>query len=362
MNNRSFFYYVRKVIFYIVLWTILCFFLILVRYYGHDEYLQVNPEYYTSGIILTLTIGLLSGIMYSILDIFYPQNLTRKKSFGFTVFIKSFFFLVFFIIISVIARMQNQAMQGQDMSGLTDTLISIFTKNGKNTLIIFIYTSGFAIFLNFMQQIDRKYGPGILFKVFMGYYHKPREEYKLFMFLDVKSSTAIAEKLGHLKYSELMQDFFYDLSDHAYNYYSWIYQYVGDEAVITWDVKDHKSIALCLKLFFKIKDVISKRSTYYMRKYGVVPSFRAGIHMGLVTVAEVGKFKREIAYHGGTINLASRIQHKSKILDKDVLISEDVYKLIEETNLKDHYRFDYLGLFSIIGKKDPIGLISVEKK
>jgi adenylate cyclase len=252
-------------------------------------------------------------------------------------------------------------MQGRQFSGLYDSFLFIFTHSAKNTFVIFVYTSVFAVFLNFMQQVDRKYGPGILFKVLVGRYHKPREEYKLFMFLDVKSSTAIAEKLGHLKYSELMQDFFYDLSEHAYNYYSWIYQYVGDEAVLTWDVKDHKSIAQCLQLFFQIRDIIEKRSNYYLRKYGVVPAFRAGIHMGLVTVAEVGKFKREIAYHGGTINLASRIQHKSKILDKDMLISEDVFRLIEETNLKDKYHFEYLGKFSILGKKDPMGLISVER-
>jgi adenylate cyclase len=334
----------------------------VVRYYGHDEGGSTPSDNYAEGIILALTIGVLSGIMYSILDLFYPRKFLRLKSFGFIVVTKSIFFLIFFILISLVAKIQIDVMQGRNYPGIYESLQSILISGRQNTMVIFLYTSVFAVFLNFMQQIDRKYGPGVLFNVFIGKYHKPREEYKLFMFLDIKSSTAIAEKLGHLKYSELMQDFFYDLSDHAYNYFAWIYQYVGDEAVMTWDVKDHKSIALCLKLYFRIKEIINKRSGYYMRKYGVVPSFRAGIHMGLVTVAEVGKFKREIAYHGGTINLASRIQHKSKILDKDVLISRDVYKLIEDTNLKDKYKFDYLGEFSIIGKKDPIGLISVELK
>ena len=331
------------------------------RYYGHDETGQLPDENYTFGIILALTIGVLSGVMYSVLDLFYPRQFLRKKSFGFIIVTKSIFFLIFFVLISIVAKIQYDIMQGREFTGFNDYLVSLFTNNGRSTLVIFIYTSVFAVFLNFMQQIDRKYGPGILINVFIGKYHKPREEYKLFMFLDMKSSTAIAEKLGHLKYSELMQDFFYDLSDHAYNYYSWIYQYVGDEAVLTWNVKNHKSIAQCLKLFFQITDEIKRRSNYYTRKYGVVPSFRAGVHLGLVTVAEVGKFRREIAYHGGTINLASRIQHKSKILDKDLLISEDTYKLIEETNLKDIYRFGYLGKFSILGKKDPIGLISVER-
>lgn len=360
MKKRSLIYYVKKAALYILIWTFLSIFLVIIRFYGHGDGSQFTGVYYIEGIILAISIGFLSGIMYSLLDIFYPRPLLRKKSFGFVVITKSLFFLVFFVLISFIASLQYGLMQGREFSGLYESFRFIFTLNRGNTLVIFFYTAVFAVFLNFIQQIDRKYGPGILFKVFIGKYHKPREEYKLFMFLDIKSSTFMAEKLGHLKYSELMQDFFYDLSENAYNYYSWIYQYVGDEAVLTWDVKDHRSIAQCLGLYFRIKDVIERRANYYLRKYGVIPTFRAGIHMGLVTVAEVGKFKREIAYHGGTINLASRIQHKSKILDKDVLISEDVYKLIEETNLKDKYRFEYLGKFSIFGKKDPIGLISVD--
>lgn len=361
MKKRSFLFYIRRVIFYILIWIILFFSLFLVRYYGHGEGGLTSNENYPDALILILTIGLISGMVYSILDIFYPPQLLRKRSFGFIVVSKSLFFLVFFILISVLARMLNQYISDQPVTGFRESLVSLFTISGKNTLVIFFATSLFVVLLNFMQQIDRKYGPGVILKVFIGQYHKPREEYKLFMFLDVKSSTAIAEKLGHLKYSELMQDFFYDLSEQAYNYYSWIYQYVGDEAVITWDVKNHKSIAQCLGLYFKIKGVIEKRSAHYTRKYGVIPSFRAGIHLGLVTVAEVGKFKREIAYHGGSINLASRIQHKAKILDKDLLISEDTYKLIEETNLREKYKFEYLGKFSILGKRDPIGLISVEK-
>ncbi len=33
------------------------------------------------------------------------------------------------------------------------------------------------------------------------------------MFLDIRSSTAIAEDLGHLRYFELLNDFFKDIAD-----------------------------------------------------------------------------------------------------------------------------------------------------
>ena len=41
-----------------------------------------------------------------------------------------------------------------------------------------------------------------------GYYQKPKEESKIFMFLDLQSSSKIAELLGHEKYSDFIQDCF----------------------------------------------------------------------------------------------------------------------------------------------------------
>ena len=46
-----------------------------------------------------------------------------------------------------------------------------------------------------------------------GVYHKPREVDRMFMFADMKSSTSVAEKIGNLKFGQLLQDFFSDVSD-----------------------------------------------------------------------------------------------------------------------------------------------------
>ena len=85
--------------------------------------------------------------------------------------------------------------------------------------------------------MDRKLGPGILFQYLTGKYFKPREEERIFMFMDLKSSTAIAEKAGHIMYSKLIQDCYQELTTPVKDNKGEIYQYVGDEVVICWKTK-----------------------------------------------------------------------------------------------------------------------------
>ena len=58
------------------------------------------------------------------------------------------------------------------------------------------------------------------------------------MFMDLKSSTTVAEKLGHLKYSSFIRDSFMDINEVVPLYNAQVYQYVGDEIVLSWNVND----------------------------------------------------------------------------------------------------------------------------
>ena len=61
---------------------------------------------------------------------------------------------------------------------------------------------------------------------------KPKDEKRIFMFLDLKSSTTIAEEIGHRRYFEFISDFIADVTTPILNNHGEIYQYVGDEIVI----------------------------------------------------------------------------------------------------------------------------------
>src|SRR6185436_2281787 len=78
-----------------------------------------------------------------------------------------------------------------------------FLKTPEPWVLIF-YTLVIYGLLVFFLQINQLLGEGILWKFIGGKYHQPREEERIFMFLDMKSSTTIAEQLGHVRFYALL--------------------------------------------------------------------------------------------------------------------------------------------------------------
>src|SRR5678815_1062717 len=76
------------------------------------------------------------------------------------------------------------------------------------------------------------------------------------------------------------------------------YQYVGDEVVLTWEVKHGLENSNCLKIFFMFRESLLRNSENYFKNFGVKPEFKAGLHFGKVISAQIGDIKREIVYNG----------------------------------------------------------------
>src|SRR5688500_20154043 len=96
-------------------------------------------------------------------------------------------------------------------------------------MILVLYTLVIYSFLVFFLQINHLLGEGTLWKFIRGKYHQPREEERIFMFLDMKSSTTIAEQLGHVRFYTLLNALFHEISQPILQTRAEIYQYVGDE-------------------------------------------------------------------------------------------------------------------------------------
>ena len=102
---------------------------------------------------------------------------------------------------------------------------------------------------------------------------------------------------------------------------------------------------------------LRKRSKYYVSKFGVLPQFKAGINAGVVTVAEIGNLKREIAYHGDVVNTASRLRSACNEFEKEILASEYVVRNIDENY---NYKIEEIGEVNLKGKKNAIKVFSIE--
>jgi 3-oxoadipate enol-lactonase len=164
------------------------------------------------------------------------------------------------------------------------------------------------LFLSVFHTLRSKIGYQDFGNLLLGRYRTPREEQRAFTFLDLKSSTTIAERLGHRTYSRLIQDSFRDLTDSLIETGAEVYQYVGDEAVLSWPVEKAVEDANCVRAYYLFRARLERKGARYQERYGLVPAFKAGVNMGAVTVVEVGVLKRAIVYHSDVLNTAARIQ------------------------------------------------------
>lgn len=81
-----------------------------------------------------------------------------------------------------------------------------------------------------------------------------------------------------------------------------VYQYLGDEMVITWTASEARERARPLACFFAIEQALEQAAPEFERDFGAVPRLRAALHAGPVIAGEVGESRRAAAAwprHGG---------------------------------------------------------------
>ena len=79
--------------------------------------------------------------------------------------------------------------------------------------------------------------------------------------------------------------------------------------------------------------------------------------MGKVSAVEIGEIKRDIAYHGDTLNTAARIQHVCNDYNKKLLVSE---YLLEKIGSNKKMKTEALGMMQLKGKTTKIGIASID--
>ncbi len=339
----------------IVVWVFAMVVFVILRFYPTFEkpLLATDPTMdFDFTMWLGIQVGLFLGVIYGFVDIFLDKQWLRKRSFGSILLIKGIIHLLIIFLVSIEVRVEAFDKMGIE---ITREMMRSSIINPR-ILIILLYTTIVSFILNFSRQINLKFGPGNLAKFLTGKFHHPKEEVRIFMFLDMKSSTTIAEELGHVHFGELVQDCFSDLSI-VVNRQAEIYQYVGDEAILYWEVEKGLRHNNCLMAFFEYVQQLKKRELYYKNKYGIVPEFKAGVNIGEVTVAEVGDIKRDLAFLGDTMNIAARIEGLCNIHQKDLLISESLQQKLPETEL---LKKTFVDTIVLKGKQQSIGIFSVE--
>ena len=299
------------------------------------------------------------ALLFSLVDGVFSDRIMRFFPRRMMIFLKSILYLLsVFVLIFLFSKPSFPLLIKQNYKELIEYIPKYFPEF-KISFIRFLVYFYLAIFLiNFFKSVEKKIGKGNFRGWMLGMLNKPMEQERIFMFIDMKSSTSRAEQLKHKKYSHLVQDVFNDLSIVS-NYDGEIYQYLGDGAIISWSLKSGLKRNNCLKAFFAFQRLINKRGRYYKRKYNKVPEFKAGLHAGKVMVLQVGQVRRDISYNGDTINTAARIESVCNDYKQNLLISGDLYNLLKD---KSEFTMVSIDKLNLRGKRKAIELFYVKEK
>ena len=239
--------------------------------------------------------------------------------------------------------------------GAFDSVASYAVEGGLWRDLIFAFIAA-AITTGFLQ-VRKLHNPGEIRRLLMGRYHYPVEETRIFLFADVVGSTGIAERLGHMAYSSFLRDCFSDISEAILAWKGEVYQHAGDSVLVTWRMHRGTRHAACVRCFFDMIQLLERRQDDYLRQYDTIPRFRAGIHGGDVVTTWVGEARKDLAFHGDTLNVAARVEGMCKELRVQCLVSELVYEAIE---LPPHLEARSVGELELRGRTEPLHLYSVE--
>ena len=318
----------------------------------------VNLAWDLSLIILCGVIGFSIGFFTTWLDRWLFNTRLRRQQFFVVLSVRSLAYLVVIsLCILVPLGAYTSFSTGTNPLQLLDSpmLRGWVTEGGFAYLVV--YSLVVLLVLQFITLVSRLLGPNVLINYMLGRYHSPKEEERIFMFMDLRSSTTIAERLGHLKWHQFLNDFFFDIAKPVRRSRGEIYQYVGDEVVISWPKRTGLRSLNCIHCFFGIWDRMEVRRNYYIQKYGYEPVFKAGYHVGKVIVGEIGDYKRDIVFHGDTVNTASRIQVECNHYNRRLLLSNT---LLSQLDLGKEYTSEYITKIVLRGKAEELELYSLD--
>lgn len=281
-------------------------------------------------------IGLLLGITTGIFEEYLLKDYFRKRPFTNTLLLRT----VLYALIATIALMVVLTFV-PFMLGKCQYSACFMAYISDHTFLRDLSFSMLIVFLTTLNvQVILLIGSQNMRRLLTGQFYQPREINATFLFADIRGSTALAEQLGNWQFSNLISDFFNDVSDAIHQAKGEIYQYVGDEIIIVWPDCHPRNQSKWLDCFIGMQESIEAKADCYQKKYGVVPTFKAGVHGGLVIASEIGVQQKAYVYHGDILNTAARLQAKCNEVGYDLLISAPLIAKIP---------FHQLPLFSKIG-------------
>src|SRR5262249_26478496 len=150
----------------------------------------------------------------------------------------------------------------------------------------------------------------------------------------VQNFTGISESMDSTELVKLLNEYLTAMTDIVLKYRGTLDKYIGDAIMAFYGApvarEDHAFMA-CYTAIGMVEELKKLRESWSVRKLPQI-NMRIGIHMGEVTVGNMGSAKRfDYTVMGDTVNLASRLEGLNKAYGTTILTTEDTACLVEKS-------------------------------
>ncbi|MEO0338501.1 MAG: adenylate/guanylate cyclase domain-containing protein [Bacteroidota bacterium] len=301
--------------------------------------------------------GLFVGsLLFGLLEIFYFQKRVKREKFWVTILRKvSIYAVVLFLLLVSISLTFNSFLSGRS---ITDPIAWQETQAFLTSIAFWhpvLPVLNLALLSSFFIQLSERFGSNEMWKMFTGKYFKPKEEKRIFMFLDLNHSTTIAEQLGNEKFYGFLNDFYHDIAAVITNHKGEVVEYVGDLVVISWSFPIGTAESRCLHCYQDFEKAIYQKRETYLSRYGTVPEFKAAVHCGAVIIGEMGKIKKTIKFSGDVLNTTARVEKVCGKIGAKMVITDNLMEILTDPP----YPMEKVSDVSLKGKQATIDVYKV---
>ena len=179
------------------------------------------------------------------------------------------------------------------------------------------------------------------------------------LFSDIRNFTSMSENMSPSEVIEFLNRYFSFITEPILQRQGVINKFIGDAVMVIFSPvfgNDRYCEQAVLTAVEMKKQLVLFNEKYPQYKH---VEFGVGIHAGLLVAGNVGvKERLEYTVLGDTVNLASRLEGKTRELGKDIIISHAVVKDLDE-DMDDQITIEDVDVISVKGKEEKIKVYTV---
>lgn len=180
------------------------------------------------------------------------------------------------------------------------------------------------------------------------------------LFSDIRGFTKISDGMAPEQVVQLLNEYFERMIEVIFKYHGTLDKFIGDGLMAVFGAplddlyQERNAVDAALEMQASLAELTERWQAQGF------PALRIGIgiNTGMAIVGNIGSNQRmEYTTIGDTVNLASRLESHTKVLETPILISEYTY-----VEVRNYFVMKTMGAVEIRGRTDPVTVYGVEAR